>query len=322
MNLPRLWYMNADFEVELASTTPVYKRHPWLAAMNQQLAPKLIWLMSPGDALLLEQPWSESLIQEAQKQHIELIAPDTKTKYPHYLFTPWGWTASTVALGQKLGAIVENVPLAIVQKVNSKLFSYQLEQELGVALPGSIATNSWAELGDAVASLAPDNETKWVIKSPLGFAARERVLGRGQVITEEATKWCQRRLATGEMLILQPWLTVVREYGVNIEITKDGQSQVLGISDLQANGAGTGVGYLLGRPPSPERLAQLTEMAQIVGRRLHQAGYHGPAGLDALEHTDGLHPLLEINARYTMGFVAVAVEQKLKVKEPTIWSVK
>jgi hypothetical protein len=44
--------------------------------------------------------------------------------------------------------------------------------------------------------------------------------------------------------------------------------------------------------------------------------------VDALEHTGGLHPLLEINARYTMGFVALAVERALNPRTPVLWELK
>lgn len=44
--------------------------------------------------------------------------------------------------------------------------------------------------------------------------------------------------------------------------------------------------------------------------------------MDALEHAGGLHPLLEINARHTMGFVALAVERSLRPSEPVFWGIK
>jgi hypothetical protein len=89
---------------------------------------------------------------------------------------------------------------------------------------------------------------------------------------------------------------------------------------LQTNGAGTGKGYMLGRPPSKERAVELEKIARIVAQRLYTEGYFGPVGIDALEHSRGLHRLLEINARYTMGFVAVAVESEMKPPEPVFWS--
>jgi hypothetical protein len=107
-----------------------------------------------------------------------------------------------------------------------------------------------------------------------------------------------------------------------LEIYADGSFEVHGVSDLQTNGAGTGTGYILGRPPEPRRAAELMRVAAVVAERLFAEGYFGPVGIDALEHAGGLHPLLEINARYTMGFVAVAVERSLKPAAPVFWSTK
>ena len=139
---------------------------------------------------------------------------------------------------------------------------------------------------------------------------------------EPQARWSQRRFDRGETLIFQPWLEVEREYGVVMEISSSGASSIQGISDLQTNGAGTGTGYLLGRPLDAGRRRELESMARTVAARLYAEGYTGPAGVDALEHTRGLHPLLEINARYTMGFVALAVERALNPRAPVLWELK
>ncbi|MGB8509554.1 MAG: hypothetical protein WCD76_14300, partial [Pyrinomonadaceae bacterium] len=224
--------------------------------------------------------------------------------------------------GQETGAIVRPIPFDVVARVNSKLWSHTLEVELGLALPGAALAATFEELRLAVARACPGAGDKWVIKSPYGFAARERVLGRGPSIDEPQAKWSLRRLSAGETLIFQPWLEVVREYGVVAEISPAGTLDIRGVSDMQTNGAGTGKGYLLGRRPTAQRTAELERIAGVVGERLFAEGYSGPVGIDALEHARGLHPLLEINARYTMGFVAVAVERHLKPATPVFWSTK
>jgi len=315
--------MNADFEVELAHAgRGPYRRTQAFAALNRRLSAQLLWLARPGDALLVETPWPESLETEARRRRVELVSPSDAGSRPGRIFTPWGWTPSAIEVGEKACAVVRPVPFEVVRRVNSKLWSHALEVELGLALEGAATAETFEELREAAARACPGAPDKWVIKSPFGFAARERVLGRGPRVEGPQATWAIRRMARGETLIFQPWLEVVREYGVCVEVAQGGAHRVHGFSDLQTNGAGTGTGYLLGRPPSSERKAELERVAAAVCARLHAEGYCGPAGLDAVEHAGGLHPLLEVNARYTMGFVALAVERALKPSAPTFWSSK
>jgi hypothetical protein len=315
----RLWHMNADFEIELSHPTGTYRRLPSFETLNRRLAPQLLWLAREGDALLMPEPWSERLRDEARRRAVELVAPLSPGRDEARIFTPWGWTPSAAAAGRRAGAVTDPVPFDIVARVNSKLWSHALEVEMGVAQPGAAIAATFAELREAITRACPASEDKWVIKSPFGFAARERVLGRGPSLEGPQAKWSERRFERGETLIFQPWLDVIREYGVVMEISADGTHEIHGISDLQTNGAGTGRGYILGRRPPPHRVAELEAIARLVGERLFREGYHGPVGIDALEHSRGLHPLLEINARYTMGFVAVAAESSLKPATPIFW---
>jgi hypothetical protein len=176
-------------------------------------------------------------------------------------------------VGLRAGAEVRPPDFGVVARVNSKLWSHALEVEMGWALPGARVARTPAELDEAAARACPGAEDKWVVKSPYGFAARERVLGRGPRVGGAQGAWAFKRLARGEPLIFQPWLEVKREYGVVIEVSTEGSHRLLGVSDLRTNGA-------------------------------------------------GLHRLLEVNARYTMGFVALAVERELCPKEPTFWETK
>ncbi len=314
--------MNADFETELAAPMGQYRRTPSYEMLNRRLATHLLWLASQGDALLLERPWPDSLQTEAARRGVQLVSPTNALPQTSRIFTPWGWTPSAVAAGQKAQAIVQPIPHEVVARVNSKLWSHELEKELGIAQEGAATASSFAELQEAVARACPAPEDKWVIKSPFGFAARDRVLGRGPLIDEPQAKWSLRRLSKGETLIFQPWLEVKREYGIVMEISHNGAYSIQGISDLQTNGAGTGTGYILGRTPAPHRLRELESIALIVAQKLFEENYFGPVGIDALEHARGLHPLLEINARYTMGFIALAVERELKPDAPIFWSTK
>ncbi len=318
--------MNADFETELdayafAPRRP-YRRPASFDALNRRLSEKFLWLASPGDALLAEEPWNDSLVKEARARGVELISPAGVEPQTHRLFTPWGWTPSAERAGVDVGAIVEPLPFETIARVNSKLWSHALEVELGVAIKGAGVASTLEQLNDLALRACPRANDKWVVKSPYGFAARERVLGRGPSVEGAQAAWAVKRLARGETLIFQPWLEVVREYGVVAEISRDGSHTIHGVSDLQTNGAGTGTGYVLGRAPSPERMKELKATARVVCERLYAEGYYGPVGVDAIEHAGGLHPLLEVNARYTLGFIAVAVERAMKPNVPVFCPTK
>jgi len=318
--------MNADFEAELEhyafEQRRAYRRGASFDALNRRLSEKLLWLAREGDALLAEEPQADSLVGEARARGVELISLTSAEKQSHRLFAPWGWTPSALLAGENVGASVEALPLEVVARVNSKLWSHALEVELGVAIEGAATASTLEELNEAARRACPRAADKWVVKGPYGFAARERVLGRGPAVEGAQAAWAVKRLARGETLIFQPWLEVLREYGVVAEIARDGSHTILGVSDLQTNGAGTGTGYVLGRAPSPERMSELEGAASAVCRRLYEEGYRGPVGVDAIEHARGLHPLLEVNARYTMGFIAVAVERAMKPAVPVVWSTK
>lgn len=318
---PRLWYMNADFETELSQRVGVYRRPSFFDSLNQRLAPHLLWLARSGDALLMKEPWPKELKSEAERRGVRLVSMEHSINLSDYIFTPWGWTESAARIGEKVGAKVSPpASFETIARLNSKLWSHALEVELGWAQKFAATASTFDELRSLVARASPRAEDKWVVKSPFGFAARDRVLGRGPTVAEAQARWCERRFSKGETLIFQPWLEVIREYGIVMEISADGDCRLHGISDLQTNGAGTGKGYILGRRPSEQRMIELEEIAGIVGGRLFKEGYVGPAGIDAFEHAQGLHPLLEINARYTMGFVALAVERELRPTTQAFWS--
>jgi hypothetical protein len=321
--------MNADFEAELShaavstSRAVKYRRLPFFDALNARLAPYLLWLAHGGDALLIKEPWSDEVKSEAARRGVKLFSPEHSRNLGDYLFTPWGWTPSALSVGLESGADVScQIPFETVAHVNSKLWSHALEVELGWALPGATIVSTLEELREGIKRACPAPNDKWIIKSPFGFAARDRVLGRGPSLEGAQGRWAERRLARGEKLIFQPWLEVIREYGIVLEISPEGNFEIHGISDLQTNGAGTGKGYILGRRPPPHRMTELERIAKIASARLFREGYHGPVGIDALEHARGLHPLLEINARYTMGFVAVAVEKSLNPPAPICWTLR
>jgi hypothetical protein len=158
--------MNADFEVELAQAPGPYRRTPAFESLNRRLSPHLLWLTSPGDALLIDEPWPESLVGEARRRDVELVSPSrTQSRIEPglqseggRLFTPWGWTRSAAEAGVRAGSKVSPIPFDVVARVNSKLWSHALEVELGWSLKGSATARTFEELSEAAARACPGSQ--------------------------------------------------------------------------------------------------------------------------------------------------------------------
>ncbi len=308
---PRLWHVNADFEAEWAALARGRRYAPAerFAARSHLLAYNLLkYLLRPGDGLLTPRGWFPSLAATAVAAGVELVPLDRPGDQSARLFTPWGWTPTVLAVGARAGAKLSPPPLDVVGRVNSKAYSHALERELGIADARARLVASEGELAAQLAQACPRADDLWVVKHPYGVAGRERALGRGPVAPPAAAAWCRRRFAAGDALLFEPWRPAVREYGVCGLIDAAGAATLLGVSRPVMNGAGTLIGYELTPAPAPEIVWRVGAQ---VGARLAAAGYRGPWGCDALEHAGGWRPLLEINARWTVGFLALAVAARL-----------
>ena len=104
-------------------------------------------------------------------------------------------------------------------------------------------------------------------------------------------------LAIHGELVVEPWLERVAD----LAICGDTEAGCLPPHRLVTSPRGTfrGIELALAEPCD-----ELIRVAGAVANALTSAGYHGPFGVDAFVHAGGLHPLCEINARYTFGHVA------------------
>ncbi len=323
----RLFLGNFQFESELAAARG-WNPAASLLRMSAERAPSWIALAEEGDLIWTPEPIADSFWESLAAQGLPRVCSLNEPPQEEFELVPWGWSPRSRMLGSRTPQPSDEA----VRLGNSREWSFELEQQLGVALPGAARIERIEEIADVVRRSASqfgdaESEHAWVIKANFGMAARERVLGRGPTLTITNERWLQRRLQSDGAVFFEPWLRRCAEVGIQWTLPKSGhgQPELLGITPLLTDKQG---GYrgseFSGESIVPTEWQRAVGVTQQVARSLQQLGYFGPLGIDAAIYEDSMgralvRPLQDINARYTMGRLALGFRRMLRPGERGVW---
>ncbi len=328
--MPRLFYGNFDFEHELAD--PVgWLRSSAIRRLLAERASAWIGLANDGDLIWTPEEIPKSFWEELAEVGLPRVRGVTDLSAlptDNIELVPWGWSRRTIELGRRTSPPSE----AVVRMGNSRTWSFTLEQDLGVVLPGAARIERLEDFSLTVAKSAQlcgdrSKEHRWVIKANFGMAARERILGLGSLLSDSHQRWIQRRLVSDGAVFFEPWLPIREEVGLQFSIPPQtaGRPRLEGVTPLltDAQGGYRGSSFSLDETV-PEKWQSAVEVAMQAAERLQQLGYLGPLGIDAAQHDlptgDAvIRPLQDINARFTMGRLALGFRQLLCTSEFGVW---
>lgn len=216
-------------------------------------------------------------------------------------------TASVRAWGVTSVLPWETVAPEKVRTVNDKLFSHRVERDLGISMPGSAIASDCQSLERQVKGTPHD----WVLKHPFGVGGRERVTGKAHTLSPAAEQWARARFKEGWGLLFEPWLRKEAEYSLHFEIGADARPRYLGHCRLLTDPSGAFRGNAVTPGETlPDGLRSKADQAlEIVAAE----GYRGPVSLDSMVGFLGserlVRPVVEINARYSFGRLALELQQ-------------
>jgi hypothetical protein len=309
--MPSLFLGNFDFEHRLAD--PVRQLPTKLARINAELAASWLAIADDGDYLWTPQPIEASFFEQAVRDGLPRVVPVVSfDRVPRGVeCVPWGWTDEIRQLCDTHGWIHNDPPHEAVRAANSRRLSAGLEREWRVGLDFAGEADSIEQVERFLSFHDPT--TRWVIKAEFGMSGRERLLGRGPLTTADRY-WIARRLSADGVVFFEPWVERLDEVGIQIDVPRRGEPQLIDITPLLVNRQGQYAGSWFQslelsysrffHGPASWDLA--IDVALRSARRVQDLGYVGPLGIDAMRYrsADGslrLRPLQDINARWTMG---------------------
>lgn len=249
-------------------------------------------------------------------------------------FVPWGWSRRAILTGRQLNLTFEAPDPEVVKVINSRQFSAGFDTCLpltGHATPElfGILCSSVDDVCRSLKSFADRNASKWVLKSDLSQAARNRLIGHGLVPDGSQIAWLQQRFKAGEVVYAEPWVERLAECGLQftVKIPTDGdpEAEFEGAAEMLTDAVGRYRGSIL--RPAAEDVWWRPAIAhcRTIAQRAAALGYFGAIGMDCMlfRHTaDGrswLRPCHDINGRYTMGRVALSLDGYLDSGEVGFW---
>lgn len=323
----RLFLGNFDFEHQLAADAP---RTPSakITRLNAERAAAWLALATAEDLILVPEPWSDDFLASGLlggKERPQITTPQEFFARPASAaeLVPWGWSRDVLRWGAERRLNMMAPDCEAVAAVNCRLFARHLETAEQCGLIGSALIAAPAEVLAAVA--AAGHPARWVLKSRFGMSGRECWLGRQREFPEAAERWLRKRLARDGGVLFEPWVENLGEAGLQWDIPAQGAPVLRGVVPLICTPEGAYLGSRVLPDPLviPEWEAAI-EISRRAAWAAQQRGYFGPLGIDAMRYrnADGkisLRPIQDINARWTMGRLALGWRRFLRPGELASW---
>jgi hypothetical protein len=306
--MSRFFVGNFSFEQGGATNGTVPRQ---IVRFEAEIACLWMAMAVPGDVIFSEFSFDDKYWETLERLGIPRIATVKRSEVRSLAgaeIVPWGWTPGIRRLAQQSLLTSHSPDQETVWRVNSRKFQVELCSDLNLLLPGEHVIDSWASLESCLNTVG--DESGWILKPNFGQAGRGHLRGQGKRLSQQQQSAIRNLLARQSLITFEPALTPILELGGQWEIPSTGTPELLGLSQLltDSRGAyrGSGTKDVEIAPEARDTIVRAQLQAAL---RLQQAGYFGPAGIDAMIHRIGeqvaVRPIQDINARFTMGRIGL-----------------
>jgi hypothetical protein len=201
--------------------------------------------------------------------------------------------------------------LDIIKLVNSKIYSHDIHERIGIKRYSTVVT-SIEEMEHAAEKMSGK---PFLIKYPFGVSGKGNILISSNRIFNRIKSHFKPQIAQGKKLsmLIEPFLDKKTDFSCQIIIGKNGKIEIVSIQKME------NVNFAYAGSSSVEKEFyhfleenQYFEIMYKIGDILFEDGYWGNVCVDSMILSDNtIVPVVEINARKSMGFINYAIENIL-----------
>jgi hypothetical protein len=215
-------------------------------------------------------------------------------------------------LSVRTGLPLAAPPAGICKAINSKVYSRQVADDLGLRQPKGWGCSTAGELAAAVAEAGAvlASGRKVVVKEAFGVSGK----GIAVVSDERRLDRLHRMIAKGAgdrlAFVIEEWVEKRADLNYQFTVGRDGSVRFDFVKEAITE-ASVHKGHRIPARLSPGQVDELRDVSEMLGKRLAADGYFGVAGVDAMiDPDDRLYPVVEINARHNMSTYQVSLQEK------------
>ncbi|MBS0605304.1 MAG: hypothetical protein JSR57_00010 [Verrucomicrobia bacterium] len=318
----KLHIANTFFEWELEQPLPIARTIPEILStspiyLQLQFLPFLY--ADENDAILVSHsppPEYDAVRKEHGLPDLTVYTFDTLHTDADLQIDPWGHSELIARWAATQHLHCPMPPWETVKTVNSKAYSFAHSKKL----PGSALLHNMTE---ANAWLKRTEGRQRVLKTCFG------VSGRGHMPIPSETSSSSKKLdlffekefRCNRPVIAEPWVDRILDFSTQWIISPQKKLDYVGSTLCVNDAKGQYRSNTVGSEDSVfgsylPFLLQHKEEVQIVLQNMAHLGYFGHVGIDAMLYLDvetrspQLQPIVEINARKTMGWAAILFQKK------------
>jgi len=315
--MKRLWFFFPENDIALAHGNAGFTAPAAAVALRRAGEVLPLWMASPGDYVLcngVDDAWMGDI-----QYRYGIVADVWNHEDFDCIPTPWGWSAASRRVFENCGFAADRLPssdtLDCYRQLSHRRTSAALARMLSGMLTfveaGAMEISDQAELAEVLG-----DGRRHVVKSPWSSSGRGvRFVGPDRV--DEVVRQAVGTIRRQGSVMVEPTVDDRMDFALLYEI-EGGAAHYRGLS-LFATDMATGryMGNIVAAQDilasrlscrvSAERLARLVAAVEISLNTLLGADYVGPVGVDLMAAVDGSVHVAEMNLRYTMGFLSLAL---------------
>jgi hypothetical protein len=341
--MPQLHLFNPGHEMEILCGKSHYTPPYTIQKMAADLELLPVWYGGAGSFTLVRNVKSSLFISSLPKEFrphfsspmiLNLIMKEMykrrktgeKPKLPPLTASFWGLSPRAIDIVKELkqaGMEIE-IPewkeeyVALTKRQTAAECLRRLQENMPIT-PVIKVPDFFSEIDDLKKYVA-GNKPPFVVKTPLSSSGRGLYWIKDRELDSRAVRWLNSALKKQGAVSVEPALDKMLDFAV--EFYSDGQGGIsyAGLSIFETQPQGQFIGCMLGTQEtllqrlnefiSPGDYVFLVEQIRLVLQEILGNSYAGYIGVDMLIYKtdDGnyaVHPVVELNLRYTMGLVAM-----------------